>query len=126
MRSGSDRVMKLHEKVEKLRESEEIGVRFMNAWEEKLLDRQDGYEEGLEEGLAVGEKRGRIAGRKTGLAEGRLSGLAEGRESGLAEGRKLGESQSKAQIAARMKSKGMTTEDISEITGLTEDEIAAL
>ena len=60
MRSGSDRVMKLHEKVEKLRESEEIGVRFMNAWEEKLLDRQDGYEEGL----AVGEKRGRIAGRK--------------------------------------------------------------
>ena len=41
MRSGSDRVMKLHEKVEKLRESEEIGVRFMNAWEEKLLDRQD-------------------------------------------------------------------------------------
>ena len=94
----------------------------MNAWEEKLLDRQDGYEEGLEEGLAVGEKRG----RKSGLAEGRLSGLAEGRESGLAEGRKLGESQSKAQIAARMKSKGMTTEDISEITGLTEDEIAAL
>ena len=28
MKSGSDRVMKLHEKVEKLRESEEIGVRF--------------------------------------------------------------------------------------------------
>ena len=58
-RSGSDRVLKLHAKVEKLRESEEIGVRFMNAWEERLIDRQDGYEEGQKAGLAEGEKIGK-------------------------------------------------------------------
>ena len=99
MRSGSDRVMKLHEKVEKLRESEEIGVRFMNAWEEKLLDRQDGYEEGLE----VGEKRGRIAGRKTGLAEG-------------------GNQRSK-EIAMKLKAKGMDSSEIAEVTGVSLTEI---
>ena len=102
MRSGSDRVMKLHEKVEKLRKSEEMGVRFMNAWEEKLLDRQDGYEEGLEEGLAAGEKRGR--------------------KSGLAEGKK----HERSQIAFKMKEKGISYSDIAEITGMSESEIEKL
>lgn len=56
--SGSEKILKLHEKVTQVRMSEEIGVKYMNAWEEKLLDRQDGYEEGEKHGIELGEKRG--------------------------------------------------------------------
>ena len=70
---GSDRVLRLHRKVEKLRQSEEIGVRFMNAWEEKLLDRQDGYDEGLRNGqkagIAEGEKRVAAKMKEKGMDE---------------------------------------------------------
>ncbi len=96
--SGSDKVLRLHEKIEKLRESEEIGVKFMNAWEEKLLDRQDGYEEGQKAGLAEGEKRG----IKKGIAEG------------------------EKRVAAKLKASGMATEEISRMTGLSEAEIEKL
>ena len=34
-------------------ENEEMGVRFMQAWEELLLERQEGREEGLQEGLQL-------------------------------------------------------------------------
>ena len=46
------------------------------------------------------------------------TGLAEGREKGMAEG--------KAEVAAKMKACGMSIEDISELTGLNEDQIQAL
>ncbi len=108
--SGSDKVLRLHEKVEKLRESEEIGVKFMNAWEEKLLDRQDGYEEGLQVGQAEGEKRG----IKKGIAEGEK----RGRETGIVEGEK--------RVAAKLKASGMATGEISRMTGLSETEIEKL
>lgn len=51
---------KIHENVQRIKENEEVGVRFMNAWEEKILDRQEAYEEGHAEGLNEGvlqEKR---------------------------------------------------------------------
>ena len=52
--------------------------------------------------------------RREGLAEGR----AEGRAEGLAEGKK--------DIARKMKSRGFSATDISEMTGLTEEEIRTL
>ena len=73
-------------------------MKFMNAWEEKLLDRQDGYEEGLKDG----KEEGLLAGRKEGLKE----GLAAGEKKGHRE------------IAARMKAKGMDLTEIAELTGL--------
>ena len=96
--SGSDRIMKLHERVERLRESEEIGVKFMNAWEEKLLDRQDGYEEGLAEGIERGQKLG--------VAEGEVYKSKE--------------------VAAKLKERGMDVSDIADVTGLPVSEIDAL
>lgn len=50
----SEKVLKLHNKIDKIKSSEDMGVKYMNLWEEKLLDRQDGYEEGL----AVGKSEG--------------------------------------------------------------------
>ena len=90
--------MKLHERVERLRESEEIGVKFMNAWEEKLLDRQDGYEEGLAEGIERGQKLG--------VAEGEVYKSKE--------------------VAAKLKEIGMDVSDIADVTGLPVSEIDAL
>ena len=52
--SSSRRIARLHEKISDIKASEEIGVKFMKAWEEKLLDRQDGYDEGKRKGLAEG------------------------------------------------------------------------
>ena len=58
----------------------------------------------------------------TGLAEGREAGLAEGLEKGIEKGIVEG----KAEVAAKMKACGMSIEDISELTGLNEDQIQAL
>ena len=70
----SGRVKKLHERVHEVRASEEFGVKYMQAWEEKMYERLEGREEGLAEG--------REEGREEGLAEGHANGLAEGLELG--------------------------------------------
>lgn len=101
--SGSERISKLHNKVVRIKENEEVGVKFMNLWEEKLLDRQDGYEEGL----AEGEKHGRLAGLAEGKRQGRAAGITEG----------------KREIATKMKNRGMDPADISEMTGIPVEEL---
>ena len=45
-RATSERVRRIHAHVQKIKDDEEVGIRFMNAWEEKILDRQEAYEEG--------------------------------------------------------------------------------
>ncbi len=72
----------------------------------------------------------KFAARQAGLQEGREEGLLQGREQGLLEGREEGllqgikEQQNKT--ARNMLKKGMVASLISEITGLTAEEIAAL
>lgn len=96
--SCSERIRKLHKKVARIKENEEVGVKFMNLWEEKLLDRQDGYEEGL----AEGEKHGRTAG----ITEGEIKKSRE--------------------IAVKMKARGIDLAEISEMTGIPVDELKKL
>lgn len=43
--SSSERIRKLQNKIDNIKSSEEVGVKYMNLWEEKLLERQDAYEE---------------------------------------------------------------------------------
>ncbi len=57
-----------------------------------------------------------------GLAKGLEKGLAEGRAAGRAEGEK----EKQRQIALRMKGKGMSAEDIAELTGLSVAEVGEL
>lgn len=40
--SGSARIRKLHERVCKIKANEEIGVKYMQAWEEKYYERKEG------------------------------------------------------------------------------------
>ncbi len=42
----SDKVRQIHENVQRIKETEEVGIRLMNAWEEKMYDRIEAYEEG--------------------------------------------------------------------------------
>ena len=49
----SSRVRELQGNVNTIVENEEMGVRFMQAWEELLFERQEGREEGLQEGLQL-------------------------------------------------------------------------
>ena len=66
-RVKSPRIEKLKNNVEKIKQSGEVSVRYMQAWEEKIYDRM----EGREEGIAIGRERGLREGRENGLREGR-------------------------------------------------------
>ena len=46
-----------HERVCKVRTSEEIGVKYMQEWEEKYYERQEGREEGRKEGIRENAER---------------------------------------------------------------------
>ena len=54
--SESEKIHRLQKRVETIRSSEEMGVKFMNEWEERILDREEAFAEGLEEGLERLEK----------------------------------------------------------------------
>lgn len=46
--SGSERLERIHACVNQIKASEEMGVKYMQKWEEKLFDREEGMEEGKE------------------------------------------------------------------------------
>lgn len=53
--SHSQKIENLQKRVEEIKKNEEVGIRYMNAFEEKMWERR----EGREEGERIGEKRGR-------------------------------------------------------------------
>lgn len=50
-RCNSERIQTLHKQVCKIKASEEIGVRYMQEWEEKAYAREEGREEGRKEAI---------------------------------------------------------------------------
>lgn len=48
--SESERLKRIHRRVCKVKSSEEVGVKYMQAWEEKYYEREEAREEGIEEG----------------------------------------------------------------------------
>ena len=79
-------------------------------------------ETGREEGHKVGKEEGLKEGRK----EGKEEGLKEGKEEGIKEGRAEGAKRNSCDIAKRMLEKGIDIETISELTGLTAEEVSSL
>ena len=77
----------------------------------RLVDARVGFLRDQNTFEAVGKEKG----YKQGRAKGRIEGKAEGREEGKAD--------EKISIAKKMLEKKMSMEDISELTGLTEEEI---
>ena len=48
-KAQSDRIRRIHERVCRVRSSEKIGVKYMQAWEERYYDMQDAKAEGRSE-----------------------------------------------------------------------------
>ena len=82
--SHSRKIEKLQKRVEEIKNNEEVGIRYMNAFEEKMWERR--------EGEMIGEKRGRqeiarrmvemnmaldIISKATGLTEQELKALKQ-------------------------------------------------
>ena len=80
----------------------------------------------IEYARETGREEGHKVGKEEGLKEGREEGHKEGKEEGIKEGREEGAKQKSFDIAKRMLEKGIETETISELTGLTEKEISGL
>ena len=70
----------------------------------------------------LAERKAEAKGMTKGMAKGRAKGLAEG----LAEGEALGEAKGITSTARRMLSMSFTSEQISQATGLSPDEVEAL
>lgn len=56
----SERVRRVHDRVCRVKFSEEVGVKYMQAWEEKYYEREEGRIEGRKEGRIEGREEGRI------------------------------------------------------------------
>ena len=80
----------------------------------------------VDEEKAKSLKEGIEAGKAQGLLEGKAQGLEEGKAQGLQEGKTQGMQQSKIEIAKKMLSKGISLDLITEMTGLSEEEIKTL
>ena len=44
--TGSERIKHIHDRVRKVRNSEEVGVKYMQAWEEKYYEKEEARKEG--------------------------------------------------------------------------------
>lgn len=102
----SERIRRIHRRVCKVRASEEIGVKYMQAWEERYYDKLEAQEEGRAEGREQGIKEGRIEGRAEGIKEGAHNKLRE-------------------QVEKKLK-KGKTVPEIADALEESEETIAAL
>lgn len=60
---SNERLKRIHNKVHQIKRNEEMGVRYMQDWEEKVMIK----EEGRAEGLAKGKEEGRAEGRAEGI-----------------------------------------------------------
>jgi predicted transposase/invertase (TIGR01784 family) len=88
-------------------------MRYDKNWDRISNERTLLYETKLK-GLIEGREEGRIKGEEIGLQKGEEIGIKKGKESGM------------KKVASNMKKKGMPLDDISELTGLSKEEIEAL
>lgn len=52
--STSEKIHRMQRKIETIKTNEEVGVKLMNAWEEKILERQEAFAEGVVQGEEKG------------------------------------------------------------------------
>ena len=60
----SERIKRIHNPVRKVKASEEVGVKYMQAWEERYYDKEEARQEGLEEGRQEGREIGKQEGKQ--------------------------------------------------------------
>ena len=57
--SHSRKIEKLQKRVEEIKKNEEVGIRYMNAFEEKMWEGREGEKRGKKIGERIGEERGK-------------------------------------------------------------------
>ena len=90
---------------------------------EDRVDFKEMLEEGIARGRAEGKAEGLAEGKAEGLAEGMIKGKAEGLAEGMEKGLAQGIKETQLSTARKMLKLGMSIEEISEITGLTKEEV---
>ena len=65
MKTESERILRIHNRVRKVKQSEKIGVKLMQKWEEIYYEKEAARKEGLEEGRAEGRVEGRAESQAT-------------------------------------------------------------
>jgi predicted transposase/invertase (TIGR01784 family) len=80
----NEQIRKIQERIEEIKASEEVGVKYMQDWEERVLDmneaRQEGIEIGTERGIEIGTERGIEIGTERGREEMILNALKKGKK----------------------------------------------
>ena len=87
---------------------------------------QQGLEQGMQQGIQQGMQQGLKEGLAKGLEQGMQQGLEQGKELGEKLGKELGQKEKALSIAKNLKAKGMEVSLISEVTGLSMEEIELL
>ena len=103
-RTKSKKIKLIHKQVQAVKESEKMGVKYMQRWEELAEARDEGRTEGHSAGLAEGHSAG--------LAEGHSAGLAEGHSAGLIEGCAEGEEKKLIRMVCKKLCKGKRAEEV--------------
>ena len=85
-----------------------------------------GMERGMERGMKQGLEEGMKQGMEQGLEKGMKQGMEQGLEKGMKQGLEQGQQEERRRNARGMKAKGIPVEVISEITGLTAEEVGKL
>jgi predicted transposase YdaD len=76
--------------------------------------------------LETAENKGIAKGLAKGRAEGEKIGIEKGEKIGIEKGEKIGMEKERKANARKMKEKGLSAEDIADVTGLSIEEIASL
>ena len=98
-----------------------LNQKDMNAYQQNLKARRDDYAaEQYAKEIATKE------GLKQGLERGLQQGLERGLQQGLEQGLEQGKTEKAREVAAKLKSKGMSISEIAELTNLSLSEIEAI
>jgi len=112
---------KVFDKLFKYAEIEQLSQKEMENYRKSVLEYDD-VQDAMEYARELAAEAGRQEGRKKGLEEGTLMGLEEGKRKGLEEGKKILQSS----VAKKCIQKGMTLEEIADLTGLTKQEVQSI
>ena len=105
---STSRLQEIKNHVNIVKSSEEIGVKYMQEWEEKILEKRKARAEGLAEGRAEGLIAGRTEGRAAGRAEGQTITLIQQMK------KKIQKSKTLIQIADELEEKPDTIQSLYE------------
>ncbi len=111
------------EKIDILRSEYDISMEYKEGVGQMCNLGEGIWERGIAQGIEQGIAQGKAEGIAEGKAEGKAEGIAEGIAQGKAEGIVEGKAEGIASIIYAMYDKGMSVEQISEVTGINFKEV---